>query len=250
MRLANKTAFITAAGAGIGRATALAYAREGARVIATDINADALDSLRAELADISAAGHEVAVLDVTNHDAVKGCVAAHRDVNVLFNCAGYVHEGTLESTSSQDWDRSFDINVKSMFLLTQAFLPHFIANGGASVICMSSAASSLKGVPNRFAYTVTKAAVLGFIKSVAADYIGDGIRVNGICPGTVDSPSLAGRINQAADPEAAWKAFVARQPIGRVGTAEEIAAIALHLAGDESAYTTGTWVVADGGITL
>jgi NAD(P)-dependent dehydrogenase (short-subunit alcohol dehydrogenase family) len=249
-RLAGKTAFLTASGAGIGAATALAFAREGATLVATDIDAAALDRLAKELATVSTAKHAFLRLDVTDHAALRAAANAHRQCNVLFNCAGFVHEGNLQSTSIEDWRRSFDINITSMFVLTQAFLPHFIANGGASIINISSVASSLKGVANRLAYSTTMAAVLGFTKSVAADYLKDRIRANSICPGTIQSPSLGGRINRAADPVAARAAFIARQPIGRLGTAEEIAAVAVHLAGDESAYTTGTWITADGGLTL
>jgi NAD(P)-dependent dehydrogenase (short-subunit alcohol dehydrogenase family) len=249
-RLENKTAFLTAAGAGIGRATALAFAREGARVIATDKDAAALATLTRELGAISGAHHEAFTLDVLDGSALEAAANAHRDVNVLFNCAGWVHQGTLASTAIHDWQRSFDLNVTPMFVLTKAFLPHFIANGGASIINVASLASSLKGIPNRAAYTASKAAVIGLSKSIAMDYIQQGIRVNTICPGTVDSPSLHERAASTGDQKAALAAFVARQPIGRLGTPEEIAAIAVYLAGDESGYTTGTDIIVDGGIRL
>ena len=248
-RLNGKTAFLTAAAAGIGRATALAFAAEGARVIATDRDAKALEILAKDLSAISS-GHKTFALDVLDHAALKAAADSHGDVNVLFNCAGWVHEGTLANTSVADWQKSFDLNVTSMFVLTQAFLPHFLKNGGASVINVASLASSLKGFPNRLAYTMSKAAVIGFSKSIAMDYIKNGIRVNTICPGTVDSPSLHGRAASTGDEAKSMANYIARQPIGRLGRAEEIAAVAVYLAGDESAYTTGTDILVDGGIRL
>lgn len=248
-RLTGKVAFLTAAGAGIGRATALAFAREGARVVATDRDDKAVDALRADLSAISA-GHETFKLDVLDNDALKRAANAHADVNVLFNCAGWVHEGTLANTALSDWQRSFDLNVTPMFVLTQAFLPHFIANGGASIINVASLASNLKGIPNRLAYTASKAAVIGMSKSIAMDYIKNGIRVNTICPGTVDSPSLHARAASTGDEATSMQNYIARQPIGRLGTPEEIAAVAVYLAGDESGYTTGTDIIVDGGIRL
>jgi NAD(P)-dependent dehydrogenase (short-subunit alcohol dehydrogenase family) len=248
-RLAGKTAFLTAAGAGIGRATALAFAREGAVVVATDRDEVALESLRHELAGIDA-GHEVMALDVVDHDAVRRAAARHKDTDILFNCAGWVHQGTVLQTSLENWQRSFDINVTAMFVLIQAFLPGLIDRGGASIINVASVASSLKGIVNRAAYSASKAAVIGLSKSVAADYIGQKVRVNTICPGTIDSPSLHERASSTGDAEAAMKMFVARQPIGRLGTPAEVAALAVFLASEEAAYTTGADFVMDGGITL
>lgn len=236
-RLQNKTALITAAGQGIGRATAELFAREGARVIATDINAAALEDL-----DMQAA-----VLDVTDSAAVQALAQRIGPVDVLFNCAGYVHSGTILDCDEQDWQRSLDTNVTSMYRTIRAFLPGMIAAGGGSIINMSSVASSIKGVPNRCAYGMTKAAVIGLTKAVAADFVGQGIRANAICPGTVQTPSLEQRLRDTGDFDAAYQAFVARQPMGRMGTAEEIAQLALYLASDDSAFTTGTINVIDGG---
>jgi NAD(P)-dependent dehydrogenase (short-subunit alcohol dehydrogenase family) len=250
-RLEGKTAFLTAAGAGIGGATALAFAREGARVIATDRDRSAIAEIGALFARLHPeAGHETFALDVTDHDALKAAAAKYSDVNVLFNCAGWVHQGTLETTSLTDWQHSFDINITPMFVLTQAFLPHFLANGGASIINVASVASSLKGVPNRLAYMSTKAAVIGFTKSVAFDFMSRGVRANAICPGSVDSPSLHERASATGDHDAAWETFIARQPLGRMARPEEIAHLAVYLASDESAYATGANFIADGGITL
>lgn len=248
-RLDGKVAFLTAAAAGIGRATALAFAGEGARIVATDRDAKALDGLAKELAAISG-GHETLALDVLDNAALQAAADAHGDVNVLFNCAGWVHEGTLANTSVADWQRSFDLNVTPMFVLTQAFLPHFLNSGGASIINVASLASSLKGIPNRLAYTASKAAVIGLSKSIAMDYIRNGIRVNTICPGTVDSPSLHARAASTGDEAKSMQNYIARQPIGRLGRPEEIAAVAVYLASDESGYTTGTDIVVDGGIRL
>ena len=250
-RLEGKIAFLTAAGAGIGGATALAFAREGARVIATDRDETAITLIGAELERIDPeAGHETYVLDVTDHQALKAAAAKHPDVNVLYNGAGWVHQGTLETTTLSDWQRSFDINVTPMFVLTQAFLPAFVAQGGASIINVASVASSLKGVPNRVSYMSTKAAVIGFTKSIAFDFMSKGIRANAICPGSVDSPSLHERANALGDHDAVWKTFIARQPMGRMAMPEEIAHLAVYLASDESAYATGANFIADGGITL
>jgi 2-keto-3-deoxy-L-fuconate dehydrogenase len=248
-RLAGKTAFITAAGQGIGRATALAFVREGARVIATDINADALAALGRE------SGCTTLRLDVLDAAAVAAAGQAQGPVDVLFNCAGFVHAGSVLECSEDDWAFAFDLNVRSMYRTIKAFLPGMLARGGGSVINMASAASSIKGVPNRFVYATTKAAVIGLTKAVAADFVGRGIRCNAICPGTVESPSLRERIDAqakaggktAADVEAM---FVSRQPMGRLGRAEEIAALAVYLASDESAFTTGTTQLIDGGWSL
>ncbi len=238
-RLQGKTALITAAGQGIGRATAECFAREGARVIATDINAAALEDLNTE----------TAVLDVTDSAAVQTLAQKLGPVNILFNCAGYVHSGTILDCEEEQWQRSLDINVTSMYRTIRAFLPGMIGAGGGSIINMSSVASSIKGVPNRCAYGMTKAAVIGLTKAVAADYVGQGIRANAICPGTVQTPSLEQRLRDTGDFDAAYQAFVSRQPMGRMGTAEEIAQLALYLASDDSAFTTGTINVIDGGWT-
>jgi 2-keto-3-deoxy-L-fuconate dehydrogenase len=245
-RLIGKTAFITAAGQGIGRATALAFVREGAKVIATDINADGLKSLQA------VCGCEVLTLDVTDVNAIAAAAAAHSHVNVLFNAAGFVHAGSVLECTEADWDAAFTLNVRSQFRTIQAFVPAMLKAGGGSIINVASVAGSIKGAPNRFVYGATKAAVIGLTKSVAADFITQGIRCNAICPGTVESPSLRDRI--AAQALASGQtlaqvetAFVARQPMGRLGRVEEIAALAVYLAGDESSFTTGTAQVIDGG---
>jgi NAD(P)-dependent dehydrogenase (short-subunit alcohol dehydrogenase family) len=250
-RLDGKVAFLTAAGAGIGGATALAFAREGARVIATDRDAEAIGLIRAGLERIDPeAGHEAYVLDVTDHHGLRAAAQRHAGVNVLYNGAGWVHQGMLENTSLEDWQRSFDINVTPMFVLTQAFLPAFIAQGGAAIINVASVASSLKGVPNRVSYMSTKAAVIGFTKSVAFDYMKHGIRANALCPGSVDSPSLHERAKALGDHDDIWKTFIARQPMGRMAQPDEIAHLCVYLASDESAYATGANFVADGGITM
>lgn len=243
-RLQGKKALITAAAQGIGRASALAFAREGAQVVATDVNEGKLRELA------GTPGIAIRRLDVTDKAAIEACAAEVGAVDVLFNCAGYVAGGTILECDDKAWDFSNDLNVRAMFWMTRAFLPAMIANGGGSVVNMSSVASSVKGVVNRFVYGTTKAAVIGMTKSVAADFIKQNIRCNAICPGTVQTPSLDDRINSAADPVEARKAFIARQPLGRLGSAEEIAALALYLASDESAYTTGTIHVIDGGLTL
>jgi 2-keto-3-deoxy-L-fuconate dehydrogenase len=247
-RLSQKTAFITAAGQGIGRATAEAFAREGARVIATDINA-------AALADLArATGCRTAVLDVTSADAIVEAARAHGPVNVLFNGAGYVHAGSILDCDEAAYELSMNVNVRSMYRVIRAFLPGMLDAGGGSIVNMASVAGAVKGVPNRFVYSATKAAVVGLTKAIATDFVTRGIRCNAICPGTVDSPSLRDRIRMQADAsgqtEAAVRdAFIARQPMGRIGRAEEIAALAVYLASDESAYTTGAAIVIDGGWT-
>ncbi len=241
-RLKGKTALVTAAGQGIGRATALAFAAEGARVIATDINDDALGAL-------ARGGLVTAHLDVTDQRQIETLAASHPDINVLFNCAGFVHHGTILDSDPEAWRFSLDLNVTSMYRTIRAFLPAMLSTGAGSIVNMSSVASSISGVVNRFAYGTTKAAVIGLSKSIAADFVAQGIRCNAICPGTVDTPSLQDRINASADPEAARADFVARQPMGRLGSAEEIAALAVYLASSESAYTTGTVHVIDGGWT-
>ena len=250
-RLAGKTALVTAAGAGIGRATAEAFAREGARVFATDINAAAL----AELGAIS--GITARHLDVTDGAAINALAAELGAVQVLFNGAGFVHAGSILDCDEAAWDFSFNLNVRSMFRLSRALLPAMLAHheqghGGASIINVASAASSIKGVPNRFVYATTKAAVIGMTKALAADFITRGIRCNAICPGTVESPSLRQRIDAQARASGQTvaqveAAFVARQPMGRLGTTREIALLAVYLASDESAFTTGTAQLIDGG---
>ncbi|MDQ6679621.1 MAG: SDR family oxidoreductase [Pseudomonadota bacterium] len=245
-RLAGKTALVTAAGQGIGRATAEAFAREGAQVIATDINETAL----AELAGLH--GIDAKRLDVTDALAVNALAAEVGAIDVLFNGAGYVHAGTILDCDEAAWDFSFDLNVRSMYRLIRATLPGMLAQGNGSIINVTSAASSIKGVPNRFVYTATKAAVIGMTKSIAADFITRGIRCNAICPGTIESPSLRQRIDAQSKASgqsvaAVEAAFVARQPMGRLGRTEEIALLAVYLASDESAFTTGTSQIIDGG---
>lgn len=238
-RLANKRVLISAAGQGIGRATALAMAETGATVFATDINSDALESL--EHANIQSY-----VMDVRdNKSVIAGIERAQPDV--LFNCAGFVHSGTLLECSDEDWAFSLDLNLTAMFRTIRAALPGMIERGGGSIINMSSVASSVIAAPNRFIYGTSKAAVIGLTKSVAKDYVADGIRCNAICPGTVDSPSLHQRLKETGDYEAAMATFVGRQPMGRIGKAEEIAALAVYLASDESGFTTGQACVIDGG---
>ena len=242
-RLTGKRCLITAAAAGIGRASALAFAREGATVVATDID-------DAALATIDIAAIVTARLDVTDDAAVAALIAQHDGFDVLFNCAGWVPGGTILECSPDDWARAYDINVTSMYRTIRAVLPGMLARRGGSIVNMASAASSIHGVPNRFAYTATKAAVIGLTKSVAADFVGDNIRVNAICPGTIDTPSLAQRIAASGDAVAARAAFVARQPMGRLGRAGEIAALAAYLASEESSFTTGAVHVIDGGWTM
>lgn len=244
-RLLGKTALITAAAQGIGRATAEQFANAGARVIATDVNHEALGSL-------SGASIERHQLDVTSARAIQALARAVGKIDVLFNCAGFVHSGTLLECAEEDWDFSFDLNVRSMYRMMKAFLPGMLERGAGSIINMSSVASSVKGAPGRFAYGSSKAAVIGMTKSVAADFVTRGIRCNAICPGTIESPSLAQRIEaQAAAQnmpvEQVQQAFVARQPMGRLGRADEIASLALYLASDESSFTTGQIHVIDGG---
>jgi 2-keto-3-deoxy-L-fuconate dehydrogenase len=243
-RLAGKTALITAAAAGIGRATALAFVREGAAVIATDIDAAGLEALRQAEPRI-----QTARLDVLDAEQCAGIGARWPEINVLANVAGYVHHGTILDCSPEDWARSFDLNVNSMYRTIRSVLPRMLERGGGAIVNVSSVASSVKGIPNRSVYGATKAAVIGLTKSVAVDFISKGIRCNAICPGTVDSPSLAGRMAATGDLEAARKAFIARQPMQRLGKPEEVAALALYLASDESAFTTGGIHIIDGGWT-
>jgi len=243
-RLAGKTAFITAAGQGIGRATAEAFAAEGARVWATDIATDKLGGFR----------HQDAILtrrlDVTDDAAVAAIAKEVGDIDILFNCAGWVPAGSILETKKADWMRAFDINVHSMYRTIQAFLPGMLAQGHGVIINTASVVSSLKGVPNRAAYGASKAAVIGLTKSVAAEYVTRGIRCNALCPGTVETPSLEDRLQAYEDPAAARRDFVARQPMGRLGTPEEIAALCVYLASDESAFMTGTTQIIDGGMTV
>ena len=243
-RLQGKRAFVTAAAAGIGRASALAFAREGAEVIATDIDAAGLASLAKESASIA-----TRALDARDFAAIRAAAADAGEIDILLNAAGFVHQGTLLDCDEKAWDFSFDLNVKSVYRTLHAFLPGMIARRRGSVISIASVASSIRGVPNRAAYSATKAALIGLTKAVAADTVAHGVRVNAICPGTVETPSLHDRINQNADPVAARAAFIARQPMGRLGTADEIAALAVYLASDESSYTTGAIHVIDGGWT-
>jgi len=244
-RLRGKTAVVTAAGQGMGRAIALAFAQEGAFTIATDINRAALETLAGASGTL-----ETRLLNVLDAKAIEEFAAAQTRVDILFNCAGFVHSGTMLQCSEEDWDFAFNLNVRSMFRLTKALLPGMIANGGGSILNMASVAGSVKGIPNRFAYSCTKAAVIGFTKSIAIDFINDGIRCNAICPGTIDTPSLEERMHATGDAEKARAAFAARQPMGRLGRAEEIAHLAVYLASDEASFTTGAIHIADGGITI
>ncbi|KFE53308.1 SDR family oxidoreductase [Pseudomonas syringae] len=246
MNLANKRVLITAAAQGIGRASVLAFQAAGAHVIATDLNIEALQDLP---------GIQALKLDVTDASAIDAIRQEVGTLDVLFNCAGYVHSGALLDCDEQAWQFSFDLNVTAMYRMIRAFLPGMLDAGGGSIVNMASVASSVKGVPNRFAYTASKAAVIGLTKSVATDYVSKGIRCNAICPGTVDSPSLRQRIAEQAREQGrteaeVYQAFVDRQPMGRIGTPEEIARLALYLASDASAYTTGGVHVIDGGMSV
>lgn len=248
MRLQGKTALITAAGQGIGRATALAMAAEGATVWATDVNA-------ALLASYDGVAHvKTAVLDVLDKGAIEQVVSAMPSIDILFNCAGFVANGSVLDATDEDWDFSFNLNARAQFWMIQAVLPRMLANNGGkgagSIINMASVCSSVKGLPNRCIYGASKAAVVGLTKSVAADYVGRGIRCNAIAPGTVDTPSLGDRINSYADPIEARKNFIARQPMGRLAQAEEIAPIVVYLASDESVFMSGQVCSVDGGMTI
>ena len=241
-RLSKKRALITAAGQGIGKATAIAMAAEGAEVFATDVNEEALSALSEE------SGGTISTfrMDVRDDASVKAGVDRAKP-DILFNCAGFVHNGTILDVSDEEWEFAFDLNVRSMLRTIRAALPGMLESGNGSIINMSSAASSIIGAPSRFVYGTTKAAVIGLTKSIARDYITDGVRCNAICPGTVESPSLHDRLRATGDYETAMKNFIARQPMGRIGKAEEIAALAVYLASDESAFTTGQACVIDGG---
>jgi 2-keto-3-deoxy-L-fuconate dehydrogenase len=246
-RLDGKVAFVTAAAQGIGRATALAFAAEGATVIATDLDGD-------KVKHIAGKNITTASLDAMNADAIEAAAKQAGPVDILFNCAGYVHQGNILDATEKEWDFGFELNVRSMFRTIRAFLPGMLTRGGGSIVNMSSAAGSIKGAPNRFIYGATKAAVIGLTKSVAADFVSRGIRCNCICPGTIQTPSLDDRIaaNAAAagSVEAARSAFIARQAMGRLGSPEEIAALAVYLSADESQFVTGQAIVIDGGWTL
>jgi 2-keto-3-deoxy-L-fuconate dehydrogenase len=248
-RLEGKTALITAAGQGIGRATALAMAREGANVIATDVNARALDDMT------GIAGLTTRPLDVLDDGAVTTLIDTLPPLQILFNCAGYVHHGTILDCAPKDWDFSFGLNVRAMYVAIRAALPKMLAHHdatghGASIVNMASIAGSIKGLPNRFVYGASKAAVVGLTKSVAADFVQRGVRCNAIAPGTVDTPSLAQRIDAFPDPAEARRMFVARQPMGRLAKPEEIAPMVVFLASDESAFVTGNVYSCDGGMTI
>jgi 2-keto-3-deoxy-L-fuconate dehydrogenase len=243
-RLAGKVAFVTAAAQGMGRGAAIAFAREGARVWATDMNASALSDLEGK------EGIQTRVLDVTDEAAITKVAREAGDVDVLFNCAGIVHHGSILDATSSDWDQAFAVNVKSMYLVSRALIPGMLKKGRGSIINMASVASSIRGLPNRFVYGASKAAVIGLTKSIAADYVSKGIRCNAVCPGTVDTPSLQGRINAFADPVQARKDFVARQPMGRLGTVDDITGILVFLASDESLFATGNAYSIDGGMTI
>lgn len=237
----GRTVVITAAGQGIGRAAAERFVSLGARVIATDINEQALSTLK---------GAETRVLNVLDGDGVKDFAADIGHADVLFNCAGFVHSGTILDCEEKDWDFSFDLNAKAMYRTCRAFLPGMLEKGKGAIVNMSSVASSVKGVPNRFAYTASKAAVVGLTKAIAADFVKQGLRCNALCPGTVDTPSLRGRIAAAADPVQAEKDFIARQPMGRLATTDDITPMVVFLLSDESRFVSGQACLVDGGVTI
>ena len=244
-RLECKKIIVTAAGQGIGKATAIAFHNEGAHVIATDLNEKTLADLNKEYPNI-----KIKTLDSTDNKAILDFVKTLDEVNVLFNAVGFVHHGTILDCEEKDWDFSFDVNIKSMYFMCRAILPLMVKQNGGSIINVSSIASSLKGLPNRFVYGASKAAIIGLTKSIASDFVKQNIRCNSIAPGTVFSPSWQDRVNQSPDPVQAKKDFIARQPMGRLGTAEEIASMAIYLAGDESTFTTGNTFSVDGGMTI
>ena len=244
-RLEGKKIIVTAAGQGIGKATAIAFHNEGANVTATDLNEKTLADLNKEYPDI-----KVQKLDSTDNSAILEFTKTLDTVDVLFNAVGFVHHGTILDCEEKDWDFSFDVNIKAMYFMCKAILPLMIKQNGGSIINISSIASSLKGLPNRFVYGASKAAIIGLTKSIASDFVKQNIRCNSIAPGTVFSPSWQDRGNQSPDPVQAKKDFIARQPMGRLGTAEEIASMAIYLAGDESTFTTGNTFSVDGGMTI
>ena len=244
-RLEGKKIIVTAAGQGIGKATAIAFHNEGANVTATDLNEKTLADLNKEYPDI-----KVQKLDSTDNIAILEFTKTLDTVDVLFNAVGFVHHGTILDCEEKDWDFSFDVNIKAMYFMCKAILPLMVKQNGGSIINISSIASSLKGLPNRFVYGASKAAIIGLTKSIASDFVKQNIRCNSIAPGTVFSPSWQDRVNQSPDPVQAKKDFIARQPMGRLGTAEEIASMAIYLAGDESTFTTGNTFSVDGGMTI
>jgi len=244
MRLQGKTALVTAAGQGIGKASVLAMAAQGAQVVATDVSPALLEAY------VGVPGVRTAVLDVLDKDAIGKLVAGLPRIDVLFNCAGFVHNGSILQATDDEWNFAFNLNVRSQFWMIQAVLPGMLAAGGGSIINMASVCGSVKGLPNRFIYGASKAAVVGLTKAVAADFVGKGIRCNAIAPGTVETPSLGDRINSYADPVQARKDFIARQPMGRLAQAEEIAPIIVYLASDESVFASGQVFSVDGGITI
>ena len=244
-RLKDKNIIVTAAGQGIGRATAIAFYNEGANVIAIDINDKTLSDLNKKYPNI-----KVQPLDITNNNAILNFIKTLNQVDVLFNAVGFVHHVSVLECEEKDWDFSFDVNVKSMYFMCKAILPLMVKQNGGSIINVSSCASSIKGFPNRFVYGASKGAVIGLTKAIAADYVKQNIRCNSIAPGTVFSPSWQDRVDKSSDPVQAKKDFIARQPMGRLGTAEEIAAVAVYLAGDDAAFTTGTTISVDGGISI
>jgi 3-hydroxybutyrate dehydrogenase len=245
VRLEGKKIIVTAAGQGIGKATAIAFHNEGADVIATDLNDKTLADLNKEYPNV-----KVNTLDSTDNNAILEFVKTLDKVDVLFNAVGFVHHGTILDCEEKDWDFSFDVNIKAMYFMCKAIIPLMVKQNGGSIINISSIASSLKGLPNRFVYGASKAAIIGLTKSIASDFVKQNIRCNSIAPGTVFSPSWQDRVNQSPDPVQAKKDFIARQPMGRLGTAEEIAAMAIYLAGDESTFTTGNTFSVDGGMTI
>ena len=244
-RLEGKKIIVTAAGQGIGKATAIAFHNEGANVTATDLNDKTLADLNKEYPNIN-----VHTLDSTDNNAILEFVKTLEKVDVLFNAVGFVHHGTILDCEEKDWDFSFDVNIKAMYFMCKAIIPLMVKQNGGSIINISSIASSLKGLPNRFVYGASKAAIIGLTKSIASDFVKQNIRCNSIAPGTVFSPSWQDRVKQSPDPVQAKKDFIARQPMGRLGTAEEIASMAIYLAGDESTFTTGNTFSVDGGMTI
>ena len=244
-RLEGKKIVVTAAGQGIGKATAIAFHNEGANVIATDINDKTLANLNKDYPKIN-----VCQLDVTDNKTILDFVKTLNKIDVLFNAVGFVHHGTILDCEEKDWDFSFNVNIKSMYFMCKSILPLMVKQNGGSIINIASVASSMKGFPNRFVYGSSKAAIIGLTKSIAADFVKQNIRCNSILPGTVYSPSWQERVDQSPDPVQAKKDFIARQPMGRLGTAEEIAAIAVYLASDESTFTTGSAIAVDGGISI